>query len=273
MAVSVLCNCRNEEKSITDPDRVVEDSSRSADRATEFEKPTEERTAEVQREVSYRRDVFPIFEAKCIGCHHANNAVRVILTDVFDPELGLINRPNSWTKSQKEILVVPGDPDASALMLKVESEQLDHKAEGDPMPWNIPRLTESELKTLRDWIESGAKDDVTYRSSIVRLFGDGVSLGSRGGKCGYCHHSGPGGWEPDFTNVFDPNTGAVGVEANRGGVRIAPGDAASSVVYLRVSETDMPPQLAPLMPKRYERLSEQEVRLLREWITLGARND
>ena len=49
----------------------------------------------------YAEDVLPIFEAKCISCHHANNAVRVILTDVFDEELGLINRPNSWTRSQK----------------------------------------------------------------------------------------------------------------------------------------------------------------------------
>lgn len=224
-------------------------------------------------QVSYSRDVYPIFQAKCISCHHPNNAVKVILTDIFDPELGMINRPNSWTNSERPILVVPGDPDASSLMLKVEATELEHNVEGDPMPWNIPRLTETQLLSLRQWIDDGADNDETFRSVIRPIFGDGVSLGSRGGKCTYCHHSFEGGYRPDLVDVFNPETGAVNVTSNYGGLRITPGSALESVVYLRSSPTEIPQRLQPPMPKHYDRLTPDEIRRVREWIALGARND
>jgi len=225
------------------------------------------------RQVSYSSDVYPIFAAKCISCHHPTNAVEVILTDIFDPELGMINRPNTWKASSRPILVVPGDPDASALMLKIEETELELKVDGDPMPWAIPRLPSGELGTLRDWINDGAQNNAAFRGSIVRIFGDGVSLGSRGGRCAYCHHSDPGAYQPDLVDVFNPETGAVNVASYYGGLRIAPGDASSSVVYLRSSPTEIPPRLEPLMPQHYERLTPDELAAVREWIALGAQDN
>lgn len=223
--------------------------------------------------ISYRNDVLPIFQAKCISCHHQDNAVKVILTDIFDPELGMINRPNSWPRSSKPVLVVPGDPDASALMLKITETDLEPKVEGDPMPWNIPRLTSQELASLAGWIDAGAEDNQTYTTVVARIFGDGVSLGSRGGKCAYCHHSFDNAYEPDLVDTFDPETGAVNVASFYGGLRIAPGDALSSVVYLRSSPDEIPDSLRPLMPRHYERLTPEEIETVREWIAMGARND
>ncbi|MCK7479942.1 MAG: hypothetical protein M0C28_23605 [Candidatus Moduliflexus flocculans] len=137
--------------------------------------------ASVQPEaVGYRAEVALIFEAKCNYCHHPKNAVQVDLTRPFDPKLGIVNRPNTWTRSEKKILVVPGDPEASALILKVERIDLAPKVDGDPMPWNIPRLSDRELADLRRWITEGARKDEFYRTTIARIFGDGVSLGSRG---------------------------------------------------------------------------------------------
>ena len=91
----------------------------------------EPEAAETQTEVSFTADVAPIFEAKCNACHHPDNAVKVDLTRPFHPELGIINRPNTWTRSSKPILVVPGDPDASALIWKVEQTELELKVDGD----------------------------------------------------------------------------------------------------------------------------------------------
>ena len=237
------------------------------------EEPAEEPEPAEAITVSYVRDVAPIFAAKCISCHHDNNAVRVILTDPFHPELGMINRPNTWTQSSRPILVVPGDPDASALMLKVEEEVLELKVEGDPMPWNIPRVTDQQLAALAAWIDAGAMENLAFRTRVAPIFGDGVSLGRRGGKCTYCHHPWDGRFEPDLVNVFDPVAGAVNVASFRGGLRIAPGDARASVVYLRSSPDEITPELEPLMPQHYERLTEEELLILREWIADGALNN
>jgi mono/diheme cytochrome c family protein len=234
---------------------------------------TAEPEPEPEPEVSYRRDVAPIFAEKCISCHHDNNAVQVILTDPFDPGLGIVNRPNTWTQSSRPVLVVPGDPDASALMLKVEETELELKVEGDPMPWNIPRVTDAQLAALASWINAGALENATYQRDVVPIFGDGVSLGRRGGKCTYCHHPWEGRFEPDLVNTFDPDSGAVNVASFYGGLRIAPGDAQASVVYLRSSPAEIPANLEPLMPKHYERLTNEELAILREWIATGARNN
>jgi hypothetical protein len=222
--------------------------------------------------VSYSQDIAPLFVRHgCVDCHHPTNAVKVDLTRPFHPELGIINRPNTWTRSEKKLLVVPGDPDASALVLKVERTDLEPKVDGDPMPWNIPPLTEGELASLRSWIEAGARNDATF-PPVARIFGDGVSLGSRGGKCAYCHHSGAP-YGPDLTAVFDPESGAVNVPAARGGVRVVPGDVESSVLYLRSSGRTLPPRLQPPMPKHFPRLTDEEVQLIRDWIAEGAQNN
>jgi hypothetical protein len=76
----------------------------------------EPEVTQTQTEVGFTAQVAPIFAGKCNFCHHPDNAVQVDLTQPFDPEVGIIGRPNSWTKSEKTILVVPGDPEASALI-------------------------------------------------------------------------------------------------------------------------------------------------------------
>jgi cytochrome c553 len=225
------------------------------------------------QQVSYSRDVRPIFVGKCISCHHDNNAVRVILTDPFHPELGIINRENSWKQSSREYLVVPGEPEESALMLKVTETDLDPKIEGNPMPWDIPYLGDDDLADLAAWINAGAENNDTFRRVIVPIFGDGVSLGRRSGNCAYCHHPWEGRYEPNLVDPFDPNAGAVNVESAYGGLRIDPGSAEESVVYLRSNIDLIPPRLEPPMPLHYERLTGEEVSALREWILIGAPNN
>jgi hypothetical protein len=95
-------------------------------------------------------------------------------------------------EASRPILVVPGDPNGSALIWKVEQAELEPKIDGDPMPWNIDPLTDRELENLRQWILQGANDDDLYSNTITRILGDGVSPGSRSGKCAYCHYPGTG---------------------------------------------------------------------------------
>ena len=123
--------------------------------------------------VSYGQDVQPIFDAKCVDCHHPGSATKLDLTDVFDPVVGLVNRMNTWLDSPQPLLVEPGHPERSFLVRKIVGADLDH--EGSPMPWMQPRLTEAQIATLTTWITDGALDDDRYRDEVVLIFGDGVT--------------------------------------------------------------------------------------------------
>jgi hypothetical protein len=245
------------------------DQAAAEDQAVEAPQPE---PAETQSEVSFAADVAPIFEAKCNTCHHPDNAVKVDLTRPFHPELGIINRPNTWTRSSKPILVVPGDPDASALIWKVEQTELELKVDGDPMPWHIPPLTAGELDSLRLWIQDGANDDDIYRNTISRIMGDGVSLGRRGGKCAYCHYPGAA-YGPDLTDLFDPQRGSVNITSMYGGPRIVPGDPEASELFIKVKGEPLPANFGRPMPLHYERLTDQEKQILRDWISEGAKDN
>jgi hypothetical protein len=238
----------------------------------ETKESTEPGAPQARTEVSFAADVAPIFAAKCNACHHPDNAVRVDLTRPFHPELGLINRPNSWTRSSRPVLVVPGDPDASALIWKVEETELELKVDGDPMPWHIDPLTDGELDSLRQWILQGANDDTLYRNTITRIMGDGVSLGSRGGKCAYCHYPGAA-FGPDLTDLFDPERGSVEVASIFGDPRIVPGNPEASVLFTKVKGEPLPANLGRPMPLHYERLTAEEQQTLRDWISEGAKNN
>ena len=91
---------------------------------------------------------------KCSYCH-APGGEEPNLSDPFDPEEGLVNvaaeLPN-WTR------VIPGDPDNSLLIVKVELTTTS-LANGSPMPMTYERLSASEVETVRRWILEGAQDN------------------------------------------------------------------------------------------------------------------
>jgi hypothetical protein len=140
------------------------------------------------------------------------------------------------------------------------------------MPWKINPLTDRELGDLRRWIAQGARYDALYRKSITRIFGDGVSLGSRGGKCAYCHYPGAA-FGPDLTDPFDPNRGAVNIDSVYEGMLIVPGDPEASVLFAKVDRAPLLPDLGLPMPLHIERLNSKEKQILRDWILEGAKDN
>jgi hypothetical protein len=94
-------------------------------------------------DVSYQRDVWPIFKRHCLGCHTEGKAKGGLrLDDIAALKKG----------GKHGALFVAGKPDKSLLMQQVT---------GDPpeMPENEPPLTAEKVKVLRDWIAQGAKID------------------------------------------------------------------------------------------------------------------
>jgi WD40 repeat protein len=99
--------------------------------------------------VSYFKQVRPIFQAQCQGCHQPAKARGgYVMTDFAK----LIRGGESADKG--ELAIIPGEPDKSRLVHDITP--IDGEAE---MPKKKPPLAEKEIAVVRRWIAEGAKDD------------------------------------------------------------------------------------------------------------------
>jgi hypothetical protein len=221
--------------------------------------------------VSYTNDVRPIFTAKCNYCHGPTSAVMVDLNDPFDPELGIINRPNSWTGSEEKLLVEPGNVENSFLVTKVVETTLDAHVDGAPMPMELPMLTTEEIAAVEQWITNGAENDDFFKASVAPIFGTAVSLGRAAGKCTYCHF--PGNTHTvDVLDVFGTMVDKRSAYGSNGspGTIVIPGDPENSVLLKKLKSD---PSTGPRMPFVPPRVTSGEVETLKAWIEEGAQNN
>ncbi len=97
-------------------------------------------------EVSYYREVRPIFQENCQGCHQpAKQGGEYEMTDFAN----LLQGGESG-----EAAITPGKPDASYLIAQITPEGGEAA-----MPKGKPPLKESEISIILQWIAQGAKDD------------------------------------------------------------------------------------------------------------------
>jgi WD40 repeat protein len=102
--------------------------------------------AEPAGEVSYYRDVRPIFQANCQGCHQpAKQGGEYEMTDFARLAQG---------GESGEAAIVPGKPEESYLIFQITPD-------GDTayMPKDKPPLAEVQIAKITLWIKQGAKDD------------------------------------------------------------------------------------------------------------------
>lgn len=95
-------------------------------------------------DVSFSRDIQPILAKRCYACHGP-----------ADREAGLAFHDRSVAIAEAEsgeTAIVPGDPQASALLHRItaDDESIRMPPEGDP-------LTTEQIKLLTDWIAQGAE--------------------------------------------------------------------------------------------------------------------
>ena len=103
--------------------------------------------------VSYYKQVRPILQANCQGCHQpAKAGGQYVMTDFKK----LVTKGES-----NETAIVPGKPDESHLVKLVTPK--DAKAE---MPKGKPPLHALEIETIRKWIAEGATDDTPPNADI-----------------------------------------------------------------------------------------------------------
>lgn len=96
--------------------------------------------------ISYYRQIRPVFQASCQGCHQPAKAEGgYVMTDFSRLLIG----------GESELpAVVPGKPDESYLVELIT-------ADGDQaeMPKGRPALPESDIRLIRQWIAQGARND------------------------------------------------------------------------------------------------------------------
>ena len=106
------------------------------------EEPSETSTSEV----SYHKQILPIFQAQCLGCHQPAKAGGGFVMTSFENLLG--------AGDSESLAIVPGKPEESYLF-----ELITPSGDSAEMPKDSKPLSEVELSLIRTWIEQGAKDD------------------------------------------------------------------------------------------------------------------
>jgi len=93
-----------------------------------------------------------VFSVNCAvpGCHGGAGAQQGLRLDPGFSAGNLINVPSP--RDSNLIRVVPGDPDASFIIQKLQGTQ----TLGDRMPDGGPYLTTAKVNVIRQWIQDGA---------------------------------------------------------------------------------------------------------------------
>src|SRR5262249_5113203 len=115
----------------------------------------DKKPAPIPDNVSYYKDVRPIFVVHCQGCHQpAKPMGGFVMTSHAD----LLKKGDS-----DEPGVVPGKPDESKIVAQITPEQ-DGKA---AMPKNKDPLADRDREVIKKWIGQGAKDDTPMSAKHV----------------------------------------------------------------------------------------------------------
>jgi hypothetical protein len=116
-------------------------------------------------DVSFRRDVAPVFERRCnrFSCHGGSYDHGVRLRgEPSEVRARIVGVPAAGADMP---YVTPGDPEESFLLRKVEGDfcgithRCRREACGAPMPKGKGVLPSAERDAIRRWIVAGARDD------------------------------------------------------------------------------------------------------------------
>src|SRR5581483_4961760 len=183
--------------------------------------------------VSFSRQVQPILERGCQGCHSSESpAGKLALT--------------GYERLAASGAVIRGRPEESRLWQVVRGEK-------PAMPKGGPPLTPGEVETIRTWIAEGAVDDTPaeeyFRQNVAEILEQ---------KCVRCHN------DTKSTSGLSLVKRAGALTGGRRGPAVVPGHPERSVLIQMISGAK------PMMPRQAEPLSAAQIATLRKWIESGA---
>jgi len=103
-------------------------------------------------EISYSKDIQPIFNSYCVVCHQGAGQAGLTL----EPKLSysnLVGMPS--TESATELRVKPGSPDQSYIIAKLQGTQVQAGGSGAQMPYGAVPLSQAQIDLIRQWIMQG----------------------------------------------------------------------------------------------------------------------
>lgn len=92
---------------------------------------------------------YPVLELPALNVDNADALVAEWLDNI-------VGAPAQYRPDLQ--LIVPGDPDASFLLMKMKATS-SSTALGAPMPYGFEPLSDAQVETLRTWIADGARPD------------------------------------------------------------------------------------------------------------------
>ena len=109
--------------------------------------------------VSYFRDVRPVLQEQCQGCHQpAKRSGEYVMT----PFAALVKGGESG-----EAAIVPGKPEASNLVKMITPAKGKDGQDKAEMPKDQPPLAAAQIELISRWIREGAADDTPASAAIA----------------------------------------------------------------------------------------------------------
>lgn len=106
-------------------------------------------------QVSFSADIQPLFNSRCVACHQGVGDAGLSL----EPGEARGNLVNVASSQSSMLRVVPGNPEQSYLLHKLNGTQLQAGGTGSRMPFGSSALSETQINLVRDWISQGAQDN------------------------------------------------------------------------------------------------------------------
>jgi predicted nucleic acid-binding Zn-ribbon protein len=134
-------------------DDLEDRSSRLADQRVALAGEIEERLRAAGRWVSFREEIAPIFQGRCVSCHNASNP---------QGRYSMTNYSAVMAEGDSGLAVVPGDAEASLLYQYIDDGW---------MPYEADRLSDEEIEVIAHWIDRGARLDqsVDPEEPLIRI--------------------------------------------------------------------------------------------------------
>lgn len=116
--------------------------------------PADNATAPAATASLYRAEIAPIFQSSCATCHltgkEAGNLEMI-------PDKAIASVVNVRASGAPALIrVVPGDPDNSYMVMKLEDTHSEKGGTGARMPFGAPPLAPEKIAKIRQWIKQGA---------------------------------------------------------------------------------------------------------------------
>lgn len=111
--------------------------------------------AAVQAASLYQEKIAPLFRSRCATCHLTGTEAGNIQLTPDQAIAAIVDVASREVPGLKR--VVPGDPDNSYLVMKLEGTHIDKGGSGTTMPFGAPPLSPQEISDIRKWIKEGAK--------------------------------------------------------------------------------------------------------------------